>query len=300
MKILFYVFANALTGWGHWHRSIALLNEARRQGMTVALASNRPVDVHTGYYTVKYQNFPDFREAVAAFQPDWIIVDLPGQLPKWIADFNQCRICTLNGVGYNQTTSVDLRVIQGVCHNLPEDEQTVSGAEYVIIRPIIAELAQSEYEPVRKYAVWGGAADRLKLLQTTVSYLPHDMSFLLATRLITPPVTPSTYKTIMVSGEEIFRYLTLSQKVISAMGMMAWEVACLGLPGYYFSLTPLHLKFAQGMEQCGLIKAWPETGLPSRSEFAAFVTTPFTVAAQNRPDGQGASRVLAEIRKRSS
>jgi hypothetical protein len=79
------------------------------------------------------------------------------------------------------------------------------------------------------------------------------------------------------------------------MGMVAWELARLGIPLYLVSKDKGHLHFAKNMEKLGLALAYPEVGLPRVCEVERFLSREYKISGRNRPDGKGAVRFIETL-----
>jgi hypothetical protein len=247
----------------------------------------------------KYNDPVTFARALMAAEPDWLIVDIPHTPPDWIRGLAKCRICTLNGIGYNQNDGANLRVIQGVADvDLPGPQDKVpvlKGLEYVILRPEI-----EKYKGMVKgtdLMVWGGGADPLNLLQRFNLACPGKFATLIVSPMAPAPVIIGPcHATIRLNEEstDIFEWMGGSRGLVCAMGMICMEAAYLKLPQWVFSFSPLHLRFARGLERLGLIKMWPEVGLPSNEEIRAFVEEDFEPWGEP-PSLDGAVNVMKAI-----
>jgi spore coat polysaccharide biosynthesis predicted glycosyltransferase SpsG len=307
MKILFYVFATPETGLGHIFRSTALVQAATEAGHTVAIMSNRKPPVGQ-WLDAHYLQKQQLSAALDVIQPDWLVVDLPDTLPPWVEELvgSRAKICVLNGIGYDQANNVALRVIQGVNDiQLPRrmtPKNTLIGSEYVILR--------SEIEAVKRggerdyWLVWGGARDYMKLLPAFSEAYKDEMCLMLRV-----PMTPEykivnrNHTTLTTRKDlDIFNWIAGAKAVVCAMGVIAWECAYIGVPAYVFSYTDLHLTFARGMSAHGLIRSYPEVGLPNVEAIRNFTKGRlFKVDKESGmiPDNKGAARIVKEMEKRS-
>lgn len=273
VKILCLVYANRSTGYGHWFRSLALAQTAQQCDHTVTIAGDRRPSNGLPFIHLHDLSPGALVMALQATKPDWLIVDLPGDLPEWIRELTKCRICTLNGIGYNQADGADLRVIQGVDDvDLPGPQDKVpvlKGIEYVILRPEIEQFKGLARSP-EDWFVFGGGADVLRLLSRFTVACPGWFATLITSPMAPAPLIVSpTHTTIRLKEEsaDIFGWMSASGRGCVAMGMCVWELLAVGpIPTYVFSATTLHLRFAEAMARHGLIKAWPTVGLPSNDK----------------------------------
>jgi spore coat polysaccharide biosynthesis predicted glycosyltransferase SpsG len=299
MKILVYCFVNSSTGYGHWYRSLALAQAAQQRGHAVYVASDRQPPPGLTHIPTRYNDIGSFATALNIVKPDWLITDIPHDPPMWIRTLAKCKILTLNGIGYNQADGADLRVIQGVADiELPGPQDKVpvlKGLEYVILRPEIAK-----YRDIPKGQdtfVWGGGADMLGLLNRFVLACPGTFATLIVGDMTPAPlVSGPCHSVVRVKADslDMFEWMAGSKAACIAMGVAAWELSYLGLETTVFSATPLHLIFAQGMAKAGLIKAWPEVGLPGNEEMRDFIRSDFEITGQP-PDLLGPKRIMEAL-----
>jgi spore coat polysaccharide biosynthesis predicted glycosyltransferase SpsG len=303
LKILHYTFCRTETGMGHFFRSLALAQTAIQRGHTVFFASDRTPPYPFGFILTAYRDKFSLISALQLASPDWLIVDMPDPLPEWLrelADEAGCKICTLNGIGYNQNgDGADLRVIQGLeSVDLPGEQNRVpviKGVEYIILRPELAKyLGEARGEETM---VWGGAADVMKLHQRYFAACPGRFAVHIISDMIAPPIlnTPTQTYLRLKGDESIFGWLASSKALVCAFGMITWEAAFLGLPIFSFSATELHLHFALAMERAGLIRTWPGVGLPGNDDdFRAFISEDWQPTGE-RPTLDGAVNVMKAI-----
>lgn len=288
---------------GHWYRSLALAQAALDRGHIVFIASNRQPPKQFRYLPAEYLNPAHYAGALQAAKPDWVVVDLPHTPPDWIRQLTSCKIVTLNGIGYNQLDGADLRVIQGATAvKLPGPQDKVpvlKGLEYIILRPEIAN-----YKPVPRedYSLcWGGGMDVMRLNQAIADWFPDEkIHFLVADMTPVPTLTSPSHKLLRLDPEstDLFWWLSLAKRLITAMGMIVPESVALNCPVYCLNSSLLHLAFSSAMADRGLIKNFPAVGLPAREEMERFLREPFEPAENKLIDEYGASRVIKEIEKR--
>jgi spore coat polysaccharide biosynthesis predicted glycosyltransferase SpsG len=302
LKLLFYTFRNKHTGYGHWFRSLALAEVAQDRGHEVLIASNTEPPFRYPWEFVAYDSPTELDRALSFHHPDWLVIDLPDTLPGWIQDMAKCKICVLNGIGYDQAEGVDLRVIQGVADlELPkkiDTSNTIMGLEYIILRPEIAR-----YRSAKKFDlwfIWGGGNDHLSLLDRFGESCQDKNAVMILNGMAKLPKRRSQNHLLIEpeSPEAIFNPMAYAQWACVAMGMVVPELIYLNVSPYVFSFSELHLKFAQGMERYGLIKAFPQVGLPGKRKMRAFLEEPFPQVGENKIDGWGAERVVEEIERR--
>lgn len=301
MRLLFMTFANSHTGYGHLFRSLALARTALARGHAVTIAGDRqPADLP--WIPARYNFQPDLQMALDTIKPDWLIVDVPDPLPGWIRQTAKCRVCALNGIGYNQAEGLDLRVIQGSKNvRLPGKQDgvpTIKGIEYVILRP---ELARYKGLPRSNedVFVWGGGSDVMGLLTRFPIACPGTFATLILGDMT--PIYPMAYGPtctavrVKADGLEMLEWMAGSQRAVVAMGMCIYELLYLGIPSYVFNSSALHLRFAEPLAEAGLIKLWPGIGLPGDREIKEFVNQPFEMPGETGIDLEGARRVMEAI-----
>lgn len=303
LKLLLLFGVNSQTGYGHKYRSLALAKVAQEHGHTVYIASDQKPPSVFKWFPIDYLNQAQITRALELTQPDWLIVDLPHTPPAWIREAATCKICTLNGIGYNQLEGSNLRIIQGGAQvDLPGQQDqvpTLKGLEYIILRPEIAkyqDLPRGEFT-----MVWGGGTDSMNLLQKYADWFPDDKAFFLVADMTPIPILTSRYHWLLrlnQDSDDALWWMAKAKRLVTAMGMVVPESAHLKTPTYVFNASELHLSFARAMAEAGLIQLWDSVGLPSnREEVKRFIDTPYQVA--DRLDSKGAERVMKAIEERS-
>ena len=140
--------------------------------------------------------------------------------------------------------------------------------------------------------------DRMGLLEQFSRVYPEDEADLFVVGMTPSPrvgvrhVVDSSVNDMAFLGR-----IAGSRRAVVAMGMIVFELVYLGIQTHCFNATDLHLLFSQGMARHGLIKAWPEVGLPGDEEFKDFLSEPFEITGRG-PDLRGAARVMREIERR--
>ena len=300
MRLCFTVFANKFTGYGHHYRSLALARTAQQRGHEVFVASDRQSPDGLYHIPTKYNDPASLALALEVAKPDWLIVDVPDPFPAWIREMAKCKVAALNGIGYNQTEGLDLRVIQG--HKdveLPGKQDgvpTVKGIEYVILRPEIQKYKGAAR--TEDWLCWGGGTDPLGLLPRFTVACPGWFAVLIASPMIPVPIVTSPTHAVVRMNEgctDIFGWMASSKASCVSFGMVVYELLYLNTLIYAFASTPLHLRFAQPLAKQGLIKLWPKVGLPSKEEVRAFLEQDFEVPQETGIDLNGATRVMEKI-----
>jgi spore coat polysaccharide biosynthesis predicted glycosyltransferase SpsG len=297
MKVVIVVYAKPDVGLGHWYRSIVLANELVSRGHFVWICGNKMLLGKEHLYFQIRENEPDdLLHVLDQIRPDFLVLDLQNGVPKYIyelCDRFSVNTLVLNGVGREEEDDAYITVIQGFP---PKDisigENTYYGSEYVIIRP---ELFKFTYRPVFPWFVWGGAKDKMNLLNRFQRVFPDEQSIMVSNKFSENHVEQVGRHSIYndVKDDAIFALMNACERACVATGMVVWELLALGIMTYAFSWSEGHLGFAQRMEDSGLIKAYPKIGLPkSNYEIMEFLSEPFEPDFSLAPDGEGASRIV--------
>lgn len=303
LKLLFLVYCSKKTGYGHYFRSLALAQTAQQRGHDVTIAGDRRPSNSLPFIHLHDLSPGALVMALQATNPDWLIVDLPGDLPEWIRELTTCKIAVLNGIGYNQNEEgLDLRVIQGSRDvELPGEQDnvpTIRGIEYVILRPEIARYKDVVKTP--DVLVWAGGSDAMGLLSRFVTVCPGWFATLVVSPMSpTPLVISPTHTRIRPNPDtdEMLEWLAGSQRAVVAMGMIIYEAIWLGVKVHCFNATKLHLAFSRPLDKLGLLKSYPAVGLPTKGEMRAFLEEDFELLKETGLDLLGSQRVMEAIEK---
>ena len=287
MRVLFYVNRSRESGFGHYYRSIALADEASRRGHTIAFVGD--TDPFCRYYQVDLGDKAAFNKAVADFNPDWLVIDLPGDVPSYMAEI-RAKLCVVDGVGHNSDIRPDLAISQGF-------EGDRCAPEYLILR---RTLERYKAEPGTRWFVFGGAADEIGLLPAFYRVMADYKANLLVTELMR--YNWLTYSSnsgpnhwgITSQDDSVLGWLAMAQRVALHQGVMAWESFYYQIPAYIFSRSQHHLDAALEMERRGYCLAYPSIGLPPDAMLREFLLREF-VPTGERPDLEGAARVIKLI-----
>lgn len=275
MRLLFYVFATPETGLGHLTRCLALADEAWRHNHQVA----------GGTRAGSYLSYDEaaFDQAIGAFSPDWIIVDLPGEPSPYVAQ-TKAKLCLIDGVGHENGLKPDLVISQGF-------KGEYHAPEYLILRRSLDRYKSRKRG--NSWLVYGGAADELGLLPAFSRAMYDKPANLLVTDLMRDKIFDLSQRHSLVSGkdEAVLGWYGQAGQAAVHMGMIAWELLYLGVPTYIFSRSERHLKTALEFDKRGWAKAWPTLGLPGERELREFLLTPFEPPI-GIVDLAGAGRVL--------
>jgi len=224
------------------------------------------------------------------------VLDFPGVIPDDILASTRkvgAKVCLLDGDGEAPWEPLaDLVVVQGCPIRTKRGRpraNILQGAEYVIIRP---EIFQVTRKPGNEWLIYGGSTDPLGVVPAFMEACKKMPAVLLpAGRAHLDKPLPH-HRIRHVHGDGILPYFGLCKAACIKLGMVAWELAALGVPVYAFVLNERDMRFARGMDEAGLIRAYPEVGLPSPDKMRAFLAEPFMPAEYTRPDDKGAARIL--------
>lgn len=285
MRILCFTFGDADHGLGHFRRCEALAKVAIKRGCRFIFASNRIP--HAGEW-IKLHGVNDedgFKWACNLVRPDCLVIDLEEKVPEFVWSYASefsIKTCLLNGVGRleGDEARADLAWVQDT-------------GERVIIRPEVTSLVRA---PSPSWLVFGGSADPLGLVPAFALACPHLPAYLVKTDLINYTLVPRWEHSLVTDDAGFLTALSTCGSACVHMGMITWELAYLGVPVYVFSRSIGHLEFAKNMERLGLIRAYPEVGLPAPQVLKSFLSVPY-VPKGNRPDGLGAVRLIQALQE---
>lgn len=293
MKILFYAFSDKDVGQGHLYRTLVLADKAEELGHHPLVVGNI-MDQNRVCYQARKYSMDDFLHIAKKFNPDWIVTDLQEKTPYFVYDVAElcyAEVLNIAGVGrYDIDLTARVNIVQGMLPEAPPEKDLIFGGQnWIVLRPEVFTIHRN---PGSAWFVFGGSIDRMELLYEFHEAMPEDKAMLVASHYAS--VIPSESENHMVYwpiDEAIFRLMGRAAKACVATGMIAWELATMGIPTYCFSWTPGHLEFAQKMEEAGLVRAYPDIGLPSHDKMREFLALE-PVEPQNAPDGRGPARII--------
>src|SRR3990167_587681 len=291
MNIVILVYAKPEVGLGHWYRSLTLAEEARKRGHYVWLVGNK-MALGQHFFQVRENDPDDLFHVLHQIRPDFLVVDLQDSVPDYIYDLvGNTKILVLNGVGREEEEKADVAIIQGFTDIMRPN--TYSGPEYVILRKNITNMPRDpQIINFDNWFVWGGARDKMSLLPAFSQAMPEVEANLVVTDFMKEcPSVNGNHLVFRAKDDSIITVMYTSGKACIATGMVAWELATIGVPTYAFSWSEGHLRFAKRMEEAGLVKAWNGVGLPSCEEIREFLNEPFYPTG-TPPDGRGAERIV--------
>ncbi len=286
LKICIVSRATYESGLGHFYRATTLAAAAHAAGHSVTFVCDRLPD------SVPYQTrlLPDPLPLYITNSPDrfdWVIVDTPSELPLPVQVDPATKLCLIDGVGHKNGNRVDLVISQGL-------EGKYRAPKYLILRPQLFDTPRLDTYH-RGWLVWGGAADKMGLINAFTLACPEFPAYLTVSDFIQDkPIGASYHHWITpVKDGDLFFWVKQSRKFCVAMGVVVWELLALDQgPIYVFSYTDRHLRSALQMEERGWLRAWPQTGLPPADKLLEFLQEPFTPEPVAGLDGGGAGRII--------
>lgn len=289
MNIGITYFAGNGYGLGHHYRCIALAEEFEKHNHTVYIFSNFQYR-HKLYFQLRPHEQFDIYHILDQCNLDWLIIDTPYKPDEYIFNYrNQYGFKILYLNADKDYDNIDLNVIQGC---LPGAH---SGPQWVILRPSIDECRNTQKHG--SYVVFGGSEDKMDLM-LNVTQAIDDPAILVGTPLSGLPkqefIRPNHFATIVKDDPTFLNLISSSHKAIMAMGMSVWEAVYYGIGVYVFSPTEDHLRWAQAMEKEGLIKAYPDVGIPDGHQIKEFVSDPFEIA-ENQLDLKAVERIVGLV-----
>lgn len=266
MRIMIYVLHNQEVGYGHWYRALALAEAAETRGHQVVLLSDKKEPSQITVWIDGKLNMPRVAYALARYQPDWLLYDVPWRpeayLVQAIHDYN-CRVGWLDAGPDDDPACCDLLWVQ-------------DDPARVILR---TSLHYARYEPDSHWLVFGGAADKLGLVPRFAETI-DEPAWLITSASNEIIGRAHGNHTIFGNPSGMVSLERHARKACLAMGQTAWECAALGVPIYLFALDQKHRATALKMAALGYAHTWGEVGLPPED---AWLRT--FLAHDFKPDG---------------
>ncbi len=287
LRLLFSVNSNAQTGLGHYTRCLALADQALKHGHILSfIGDTNPRLGAVSYFPAQPNNGDAFIKAAKSFQPDWTIVDLPGDLPSYIGDVRG-KLCVIDGLGHSGNIKPDLIISQGF-------EGEYCAPKYLILREALARYKGVRGRGVGRWLVYGGAADELGLLSAFNRAMADYPADLLVTeyRGDTWFDKVKGHTVVKGTGDASLGWLAGADRASVHLGMIVFELLYFGIKTFVFSKSNRHLDTALEMYRRGLVMAWPEIGLPPDDKLREFLLLPFEASREMDIDLDGARRVL--------
>jgi len=285
MNVGILYFADEQHGLGHHYRCITLANALEDAQHTVYYFSNLQYR-HKMYFQLRSDNKHDLFHILHQCKLDWLIIDTPDLPNKYVYRFrNEFNFQILYLNANQDYDNHDLDIIQGCLSG------KYSGVEYIILRPMLDECKADTKN--NSWFVFGGSADKTRLLESFDTAVDEN-AFLLGTEFSDPLLEIKGDKHMQIVPNDDTAFLALMsscKRACISFGTIAWELVYYRIPTYAFSPTKEHLRWAQAMEKEGLIKAYPDVGLPDKYKIQEFLNEPFEIA-ENGLDLEGASRIV--------
>jgi len=258
MQLLFVVTDPASTGAGHVVRSTVLSEAAIQLGHAVEWLSPRDNSL---------------ANRVAAFRPDWIIIDGPpgtenclGQLPRG----SRPRICLLNGYGRRSEAWADLVIVQGFPWEADLPANFKAGPQYVILRP--EAFATRPDAGSQTWFVYGGYLDQLRLRR---AFIKTGLPGILVGPLEQSASEYPAHVMAMDPGPMIFSTMSCCGRALVTFGMIVWELLAARFQTIkVVAVFPEAMRFARPLASLGAIELW--IGPPDRPGFAGWLRREFT------------------------
>ncbi len=283
LRLLFSVNSNAQTGLGHYTRCQALTDQALQRGHILSFVGDtNPRMGAVSYFPAQPNDSTAFIKAEKTFQPDWTIVDLPGDLPSYIGDVRG-KLCVIDGLGHCGNIKPDLVISQGF-------EGEYCAPKYLILRQALARYKGIPKD--NRWLVYGGAADELGLLPAFSRVMADQPANLLVTEFSSSLFEKVKGHIIVKgTGDASLGWTAGSDIAAVHLGMICHELAYLGVGQYIFSRTERHLETALELMARGYALSWPEVGLPKDEVLRTFLLQGFEPTGEPF-DLEGARQVL--------
>ncbi len=289
MRILLNVNSNKQSGLGHITRCLTLADQAWRRGHILSFVGDtNPRQGYISHYPSQPNDGDAFTRAAKSFQPDWTIVDLPGDLPPYVGSVRG-KICVIDGLGHSGKIKPDLIISQGF-------EGEYCAPKYLILRQALerykGEGVRGRGSGAGRWLVYGGAADELGLLPVFSRVMTSQPAYLLVTeysKSLFEKVKGHTF--VSGEGDASLGWIAGAERAAVHLGMICHELTFFGIPQYIFSRTERHLATALELMARGYSLSWPEVGIPPDDTLRTFLSQDFEPTGE-KPDLEGARRVL--------
>ena len=321
MRVVFRTEGNHEQGMGDLWGSIALADECAKREDDVLLVFSggdeaRAIVRTRGYRFQTPSSFQEEQLAIAAFQPDVIVVNQLSTSAERIQAFKTMArlVVTLDDTGEGAQLA-DLRV-----NVLYETPGSVTEPGYVVLRREF-QRAHEGVKPVREtveeLVVTQGGGDTHGFTPWIIRALEHMSLRPHCTVIVGPAfrhhdqleraVQTSTLRlSIAHDPTNLVELMRDADLAITAGGLMMFELACVGTPGIVVCAEPFELETARRLEQAGAVRCAGFGGsidyaqLPRAvEELAANRTLREAMSACGKQlvDGQGCQRIMRLIRK---
>lgn len=284
LRLLIHCNKNQVTGMGHYTRCLALADQAIQRGHILSFVGDtNPRMGAISHFPAQPNDSTAFIKAAKSFQPDWTIVDLPGDLPLYIGDVRG-RLCVIDGLGHSGNIKPDLVISQGF-------EGEYCAPKYLILRQALARYKGIPKD--NRWLVYGGAADELGLLHAFNRVMADHLANLLITEY-NHSIFERVKGHIIVkgTGDASLGWIAGSDMAACHLGMIVFELLYFGVKTFVFSKSKRHLDTALDMYRRGMVMAWPEIGLPPDDKLREFLLLPFEASGEMDIDLEGARRVM--------
>ncbi len=286
MKIAFLVWADRNTGLGHYFRCQALAEAAFNRGHRVRFISNRKSTLNGSTFQCEYLDKTSFEFFMENNLPDWIVIDIPDQIPDWLWAV-KARKCVIDGIGHEAKAKADLNISQGF------DGGEYGAPDYLLLRQHMM-LNSAIPKPREGMFVFGGGADKLGLARRfaqSCKDIPANIVISPMVDWVEMPLSPA-HTLYTLDDNRVFSVMKASTSAAVHHGMIVWELCRDGIAPKVFSYSLQHLEDAKRMEEMGYILAYDAVGLPEGDiPLLDFLQRP--VVFMGKPiDGHGAERTI--------
>lgn len=293
MRLGFLSWANAHTGLGHWFRCLALAEAAFNRGHRVTFISDRQVNnPRVLNCDAEYLNQEQIEFWTSRLSFDWLVVDIPDQIPEWIWGISANK-CVIDGIGHEAQKKADLNISQGF------GNAEYGAPDYVLLRRL-APPQRVDPAPCDGMFVFGGGADKLGLAARFIRSCPDIPANIVVSPLaeLQQASNSPLHNVYRMNGDKIFTVIQASTSAAVHHGMIVWELVSMRLAPHVFSYSVNHYENAKQMEDAGYVLAYDAVGLPEGDEpLRDFLLRP-AVLTGKPIDGRGAERVIKLMERR--
>src|SRR3990167_1927824 len=237
ISVLIYTIGDKAHGMGHVMRELVLARELRRRGVEITFFTppNTP-----GWDRIQAA---EFGISDVPIRTDAVIVDLEARagysldmslIYKLRMDYH--RLIVVNGAGWRRNTDgvaelVDLQVCQSVLEDAPDEPNTLSGPQYIMVDPRYAECVPDKNGPI---AVAMGGLDTHGLNSYVCSQLNGGIR-------------------VADNRSSLLEVLNGASICVCALGMTTYEALAAGVPCIVTNWSADHERTAAELERRGCV-----------------------------------------------
>lgn len=298
MKIAILAYSSPIIGRGHIVRSTELARYLHNVKEHDVWVLGNEMFHKSNYFQCREGESDDLYHVFHQVRPDWIVVDMRQGVPDYVKELSQkfnVSVLNINGTGRSEEGNEEITIIQGAVDD--KRDNVFAGTEWVILRQEIFDI---QYQGGKSWFVYGdsGTPNLLNMFNKTM-FADSAMLMISPHSKVTRLQQNDLHTIHAPIGKTIFPFMTHSRAACVMMGMIAWELAVIGVPTYVFSSSSKHLHFAQAMGDKGFVKAYPHVGIPSRKRFVGFLGHPFIQKRDGLPDGKACERIEKLMREKT-